>query len=494
MAEVKDVLKKRLEFLAKVRKDPKLYNDCITHYSSSKQGCIDFINDWGMTYDPRLEVANVPFILFPKQVELLGFIYDHYFERQSGLIEKTRDVGATWLCCGFACWLFIFHADRAIGFGSRKEEYVDKADDPKCIFEKLRYFIEKLPDIFRPIDWTSKKMLMVNHANRSTITGECGDSIGRGGRTSVYFIDEAAFLERAEKTEASLSANTDVKFHLSTPNGNGNVFYKKRHSNDPKDVFTFNWRDDPRKNDEWYARQKRELDPSILAQEVDIDYDASVDNTLVNALDVVRAMDEDPDELQDDRAPVTIGVDPARFGDDRTSILIRQGRVVHDYTEVQGKRTTEVAGLVIQIVAGLRFKPRAIFVDEGGLGAGVLDILWEHYADDETLEVVAVQFGAKSGITEAADKRSEIWLTMSKWFEGRVSIPNDANLKTDICSLQYSINSHGEYLLEKKEAAKKRGVKSPDNADALALTFAKNIMPIKVSLPVTDTRNSTTGY
>ena len=106
------------------------------------------------------------------------------------------------------------------------------------------------------------------------IKGEAGDNIGRGGRSSIYFKDESAFYERPDKIEAALSQNSDVKIDVSTPNGTGNPFYRKRHGGQIP-VFTFHWRQDPRKDQAWYDNQKRILDPVILAQEVDIDYTSS---------------------------------------------------------------------------------------------------------------------------------------------------------------------------------------------------------------------------
>ena len=487
--DVSAVLSKRIEKLNLIRSDSKLYESVNLHYASSKRGCVDFINDWGMTQDPRLTVPNIPFILFPRQIELIESLHDHYIDQRSLLVEKTRDVGATWLCCAFASWLMIFHDNRSIGFGSRKEDLVDKRGDPKCIFEKLRFFIFNLPDIFRPASYEDKTMTFINHSNGSTIAGEMGDNIGRGGRTSIYFIDEAAFLERAEKIDAALSMNTNVKIYLSTPNGNGNVFYRKRFSK-TIDVFTFNWRDDPRKTQAWYDQQVIDNDPVVVAQEIDIDYDASVENSLISAVSVDAAMRQDPDELDDLRAPVILGVDPARYGSDRTAIACRQGRILHFVESYQKKNNVEVAGIVAKLIRDLPRRISAVFIDEGGLGAGVVDILCEDFEF-----IYGIQFGSRSGIIEAHNKRSEMWLTMKEWFQDfTVSIPNRSELKTDLCSLQYKFNAMGQYVLEDKESAKKRGVKSPDEADAVALTFAKHVKPQQSTIPKQNTRSSVTGY
>lgn len=81
----------------------------------------------------------------------------------------------------------------------------------------------------------------------SAMTGEAGDGIGRGDRTSFYIVDESAFLERPYLADASLSATTNCRQDISTPNGMANSFAERRHSG-KIDVFTFHWRDDPRKD------------------------------------------------------------------------------------------------------------------------------------------------------------------------------------------------------------------------------------------------------
>lgn len=492
MDDITAVYQRRVSLLQKMRSDRDLYESTLVHYKSSGQGAVDFINDWGITYDPRKTPANIPFTLFPKQEELILWLHNKWDVRHDGLIEKTRDCGLTWLGCAFSVWLFIFHSGQSISWGSRKESLVDQIGNPDSIFEKMRIFIRNLPIEFKPSGFdeglNARYLKLTNPANGSVITGEAGDNIGRGGRSSVYFKDESAFYERPQLIEAALSQNSDVKIDISTPNGNGNEFYKKRFGG-VIDVFTFNWRDDPRKDDAWYRKQCQLLDPVVVAQEIDIDYDASVTNAFINAVDVDKAQRTRPDELDDIKFPVVLGVDPARFGDDRTAIVCRQGRIVHFIHVYENKRNTEIAGYITQIIRTLSRPVKAVFVDEGGLGAGVVDILY-----DEFDFIYGIQFGSKSGTIEAFDKRSEMWLTMKEWFEGTVSVPNQSDLKTDLCSLQYSFNALGQYKLERKEDAKKRGVRSPDIGDALALTFARPILPMAAPAPQLDTRNSVTGY
>ena len=260
----------RAERLQRIREQPELLPGLKEHY---KNNPVDFINDWGMTFDPRnAEIGLptvIPFLLFPKQAEFINWIVARWRNREDGLGEKSRDMGVSWLCVAIAAWMFLFHEGTVVGFGSRKEEYVDKIGDPKSLFWKLRKFIELLPKEFRPAQYEAPHMRIVNHDNGSSIVGEAGDNIGRGNRTSIYFKDESAFYEHAEAIDAALSQTSNCKIDISTPNGNGNPFYRKRHAGRIP-VFSFHWKDDPRKDEAWYNKQRATLDPVIVAQEIDI--------------------------------------------------------------------------------------------------------------------------------------------------------------------------------------------------------------------------------
>lgn len=116
---------------------------------------VEFINHWCDTYDPRnaggATPARMPFILFPKQEEMIRFLQACLSDESSGLVEKCRDMGATWLCGGFSVWLWLFWRGASVGWGSRKEQLVDKLGDPDSIFEKMRMILRGIPREFWPI-------------------------------------------------------------------------------------------------------------------------------------------------------------------------------------------------------------------------------------------------------------------------------------------------------------------------------------------------------
>lgn len=472
------IFEERAKWLARLRADPDLVPPLKEFY---REKPVDFITDWGMTFDPRnAEIGKptvVPFVLFERQEQFIDWLYERWRGREDGLVEKSRDMGVSWLCVAFASWMWLFQPETVVGFGSRKEEYVDKIGDPKSLFWKVRQFINLLPTEFQPMGWDDQRhaphMRVLNPENGAAIVGEAGDNIGRGNRTSIYFKDESAFYEHAEAIDAALSQTSNCKIDVSTPNGAGNAFYRKRHGGKIK-VFVFDWREDPRKGDAWYRHQCEILDPVIVAQEIDRDYESSVSNSWVPSDIVQAAMSKGPADVK----PVgglRVGIDVARFGDDKTVFTFRRGRVLIKQVVLKKLDVTEVAARAKAEIDAFNEKPQQIAVDVIGIGAGVADILRGWFPDKTvnnktTKTVVDVNSALRMSDGQNYNLRAFVWREMREWLK-TASIPNDQELKSQLTALRYSFRA-GELLMEAKEDAKKRGVKSPDQADSLALTFA----------------------
>lgn len=170
--------------------------------------------------------------------------------------------------------------------------------------------------------------------------------------------------------------------------------------------------------------------------------------------------------------PKLLGVDPARFGDDRTSICYRQGRKVHWIRSYSKKSTMEVAGLVRQAIAETGANQCA--VDVGGLGAGVYDRLKELVISSECDVVQVNSAEAPIDAKRYTNKRAEMWGLTKEWLLAQpAEIPDTDELQADLTQIRYSYDSNNALKMEKKEDMKKRGFRSPDMADALGLTFAK---------------------
>ncbi len=283
------------------------------HYYKDKPA--EFIEHWCITYDPRNASqqlpTTMPFLMFPRQREFVSFLEACLYDRENGLVEKSRDMGATWVCCAFSVWVWLFMDGSAVGWGSRKEQLVDKIGDPDSIFEKMRRIIEHLPVFLLPAGFNPKEhssyMKLINPENGATITGEAGDNIGRGGRKLIYFKDESAHYERPEKIEAALGDNTDVQIDISSVHGTANVFARRREGGQEWEpgqekppegttrVFIMDWRHHPAKDQAWYDRRRNKAEREgllhVFAQEVDRDYAAAVEGVVIPALWVKAAVD-----------------------------------------------------------------------------------------------------------------------------------------------------------------------------------------------------------
>jgi phage terminase large subunit len=307
-----------------------------------KNDPLHWISHYVYGHDPREPNAYVPFMPFEKQKSFVQWLEEREKTRSTGLAEKCRDAGVTSLGCAYAVHGFLFREGFRMGFGSQKEEYVDRLGDSKSIFEKIRFIIRNLPEWQLPRGWDPRVHLnfrrIVNPANGATLVGEAGDDLGRGDRTSLYWLDEAATVERAGDVEAALSQTSNVRIYVSTPRGPGNWFYRKRFGGNIS-VFSFMWTDDPRKDAAWLDKQKAELEPHVVAQEILLDYSASIEGIFIPAAWVRAAVDL---ELPAS-GPVVAGLDIGEEGADISAFIPRQGPVVREIVTWGGVTTHTTA-------------------------------------------------------------------------------------------------------------------------------------------------------
>lgn len=192
---------------------------------------------------------------------------------------------------------------------------------------------------------------------------------------------------------------------------------------------------------------------------------------LISAKDVRKAIE--PKFLKSE-SPLIIGVDVARFGDDKTVFCYRKGRLVLKLESRSGMSTVDVANYLMKEIRELQ--PARIFIDIGANGAGVYDIL----KDRGMGEVVrGVNFGSKAIYDDRYfNKRAEMWGEANEWLKQElpVQIPNDDELLDDLCSVNKKYDNKGRLQLESKDDVKKRIGRSPDKADAFVLTFAEPVL------------------
>lgn len=489
-------------------------------YKCSKDP-VHWFNNWIWTYDPRGMAfglpANIPFVLRPKQVELVDWLLERESTQTHGLIEKSRDEGMSYVVLGFYLHRWLYVEGFAGGVGSRKEELVDKRGDPKTLLHKFRDMFSKMPDWMKPKNFNQRDhdnyMRIVNPDNGATITGEAGDNIGRGGRTSMYFLDEWAFVERQEAVDAAISQNTNVHIKGSTPNGIGDRFHRDRFSG-RYSVFTMPWRDNPDKNWQvdlrgkliypWYEKQLATLDEVVLAQEVDINYAASVEGVLIPSVWVQAAIDVHK-KLNIEPTGDRIGaLDVADEGRDKNSFAGRHGIVLEYLESWSGKgddifgTTQKTMDLCIDDDYGL------LYYDADGLGAGVRGdarVINEQQREIGGVEVNVESFRGSASVHDPegemvekrknkdffANLKAQSWWSLRMRFQNTyralkgmeydpdnlISLSSEINknefdqLVMELSQPTYMKNGVGKILVNKQPD----GAVSPNRADSVMICF-----------------------
>jgi hypothetical protein len=213
------------------------------------------------------------------------------------------------------------------------------------------------------------------------------------------------------------------------------------------------------------ARLRAAMSETSFAREYLCDFAAAGDDQLISLADVEDASRRHLDPIDYEWAPRILGVDPARFGDDRSVIVRRQGRMCWPPKAWPKIDNMTLAAHVAEVIRS--WKPDAVFIDEGN-GGGVIDRLRQLGHG-----VVGVHFGAKAGRPRYVNKRTEMWFETRDWLSAGGAIPPDIDLKQDLASPTFKFTAASDvYSLEPKDDVKKRIKRSPDSGDALALTFA----------------------
>ena len=286
----------------------------------------------------------------------------------------------------------------------------------------------------------------------------------------LVIFDEASGIDDASwaVTAGFFTENTPNRFWFafSNPRRNTGYFYETFHSKrDFWNTKVVDARTVEGTDKAVYQQIIDEYGPDSSQAHVEVygQFPSAGDDQFIGANTVDEAMKRV--KYQDMSAPIVIGVDPARFGADATVIAVRQGRDIVKIIRHRGDDTMTVVGHVIEAIE--EYKPTLVVIDEGGLGAGIVDRLKE-----QRYKIKGINFGNKSkNPIMYGNMRAQMWGDMREWLK-TASIPNDRFLKTDLISPMMKPDSRGTIFLESKKDMKSRGLASPDAADAIAVTFA----------------------
>jgi hypothetical protein len=248
-----------------------------------RQDTVYWLRNYAWTADPRSDapLPVAPFLPFDFQVDTLRWLESLIFlERKDGLIDKSRDMGLSWLIVALAVKHWLFGARFDALFGSRKEDLVDKKGSLDSLFEKIRFLVRRLPSWMLPIGFNEREhstyMRLINPATGSALTGESSNTdFGRAGRYTAIFLDEfASFPSGGYEAWTACSQSSRSKIVFSTPKGKLNKFSDLRFGSQIA-VKSLHWRLHPWKDERWYESQARTMSAEEIAQELDLDYEAS---------------------------------------------------------------------------------------------------------------------------------------------------------------------------------------------------------------------------
>ncbi len=387
------------------------------------------------------------------------------------------------------------------------------SDATRAIFEMAKRYSEHLDsDIFPQPDKKNDNTLMYDSIGSGYRVGTAGSvEVGRGMTNQYLHLSEYAFYKDAAKIGMGLmntvaEMNDTEVIKESTANGIDNDFYAdwqaaKNGATRYQAIFVpWYWQDEYCINDALFVATEEEEEwlerfgkdglrqghlnwRRIKMQDIKGDYEqkcrkfrqeypftddeaflSSITDTFLQ-IEHVRKARKTKVESQ---ANLVIGIDPARGGDDRTAIIRRRGRRAYGLETHYNIDTMELAGIIKRIIE--KEQPRRVCIDSIGIGAGVVDRLHELGYDI----VQGVNVARQKGIPPTyKNLRAELWDNMREWFiqDMDVEIPDSDELQTDLTSLGYKYDSSDKLLIESKIDAKKRGLLSPDTADALMLTF-----------------------
>ena len=346
-----------------------------------------------------------------------------------------------------------------------------------ALFAEIKLWINRLPAPIRSLfEMTSEKVTLKAAPEASFISARTSSAdrpealAGIHSDNVLILVDEASAVPEPvyESAAGSMSGHQACTILIGNPTRNSGLFFKTHHA------LASEWRtfhvsclDSPRVARDFVKQISDTYGPDSNAYRVRVlgEFALREDDTLIPAELVDSAMARDV--VMDEKEPLLFGIDVARFGDDRSILCRRRGNVVIDFKRWQGLDLMQLTGAIVN-EASIE-KPDEICVDSIGLGSGVADRLRELgyvVRDVNVSEASAMN-------PQAAKLRDDLWLQVKEWLNKRAcKLPKDDDLRQELVAPTYTFTSNGRIKVEGKAEMKRRGMRSPDLADSLCLTFA----------------------
>jgi hypothetical protein len=348
-----------------------------------------------------------------------------------------------------------------------------------ALFSELKAQVNRLPPVLRDsFDVFSDRIALKGAPESSFASARTSSSdrpealAGIHSEHVLLIIDEASAVPEAvyEAAAGSMSGHSACTILIGNPTRNSGMFYKTHHE------LASDWEtmhvscvDNALVAADFVEQIRATYGEESNAYRIRVlgEFAVADDDTLIAAEIVDSAMTRDVSGTEHD--VMVYGVDVARFGSDRSALCKRRGNVVIEVKSWGGLDLMQLVGAIVN-EANID-RPDEICVDTIGLGSGVADRLREM-----GYNVRDVNVAETSAMNPNANRlRDELWLSVRDWLSTRgVKIPNDASLRHELVAPRYTFTSTGKIVVESKDLMRKRGMRSPDLADALCLTFAGN--------------------
>lgn len=352
-----------------------------------------------------------------------------------------------------------------------------------ALFAELKRWHKELPDAWRELLEAKTDRIELKASpteafiSARTSRAEQPEALQGVHSDHVMLVaDEASGVPEAvfEAAAGSMSGHSAVTILLGNPTKSSGFFFDTHN----------------RLKDEWWTRRVSCYDSRRVSKDYITDmasrygeesnafrirvlgeFPKTDDDTLIGFDLVDSAFHRDVSASED--APIVWGLDVARFGTDATALAKRKGNAVNEIRKWKNLDLMQTTGAVVAEYEAVKLedRPIEILVDSIGLGAGVVDRLRELGLPARGINVAE----SPAMGTIYVNLRAELWGKMKAWLEKRdCKLPNDDSLLAELVAPRYTFNSSGKMKLESKDEMRKRGIGSPDMADALALTFASD--------------------
>ena len=346
-----------------------------------------------------------------------------------------------------------------------------------ALYSETKAWINKLPPALKELfEVFSDRIVLKDSPESSFISARTSSAerpealAGIHSEHVLLVIDEASAVHEAvfEAAAGSMSGHAATTIMISNPTRNSGLFYKTHH------VLASDWfrmhvscLNSPLVSSDFVKQIKATYGEDSNAYRIRVlgEFALADDDTLIPADLVDSAIDRDIVTPEDEE--IVYGVDVARYGTDRTALCKRRGNVVLEIKSWGGLDLMQTVGTVVN--EAKLDNPTEICVDTIGLGSGVADRLREM-----GYNVVDVNVAESSAMNPNANKlRDDLWMSVKDWLGTRaVKLPKDESLRQELVAPRYSFTSLGKIVVESKDSMRRRGMRSPDLADALCLTFA----------------------